>query len=231
MALFFNIAIAYLIFTSVKTTSGESVLPPFVEVAMKAAPVLSLFMWVVQTHGLGATQAWLASALFFSAVGDVVLEAGVLGMQEQAKATLAGIDLEFFELGALAFAAAHVCYATLLFRSPTINGFAVCMLGVIGAFITLVGTPIIEMAAKEGKDDVVTCYIGFLVLLLGAAVVGTKHKPAALLGATLFAASDAVLAVNKFDGPLLTGGGLPYGKVTIMITYWAAQWLLVQGLI
>jgi hypothetical protein len=32
MALFFNIAIAYLIFTSVKTTSGESVLPPFVEV-------------------------------------------------------------------------------------------------------------------------------------------------------------------------------------------------------
>ena len=56
-------------------------------------------------------------------------------------------------------------------------------------------------------------------------VTGTKHTPAALVGATVFAASDAVLAVDKFDG------GLPYGKVVIMVTYWTAQWFLVQGLI
>ena len=50
----------------------------------------------------------LAGALFFSLVGDVVLEADVLKVDGLIKLEVAGNTLGFFECGAAAFGVAHM---------------------------------------------------------------------------------------------------------------------------
>jgi uncharacterized membrane protein YhhN len=46
----------------------------------------------------------------------------------------------------------------------------------------------------------------------------------AAIGGALFVASDALLATNKFAGPL------PLAPLLVLSTYWAAQWFIVGSL-
>lgn len=46
----------------------------------------------------------------------------------------------------------------------------------------------------------------------------------AAIGGALFVASDALLATNKFAGPL------PFAPLLVLSTYWAAQWFIVRSL-
>jgi uncharacterized membrane protein YhhN len=56
----------------------------------------------------------------------------------------------------------------------------------------------------------------------GSAIEG--HARWAALGGALFVASDALLAVNRFQG------AIPLSAVWVLGTYWAAQWLIASSL-
>jgi len=225
-ALFFNCAIAYLL-------CGSGVLPPYAQVALKAAPMAALLGWSLLDEPikvLGSTyeRALLSSALFYSLVGDIVLEADVLHLEDVFEVEpVAGFKLGFFEIGAAAFGVAHVCYALLLFRGATMDAMRGVGLLFVAFFFQQIAPPIFDMC--EAKDpalvDVVKVYVGMLMLLASSAVIGSKHQGAAILGAALFCASDAILAVNKFaEQPL------PYARAMVMVPYLSAQWFLVCGI-
>jgi uncharacterized membrane protein YhhN len=60
-----------------------------------------------------------------------------------------------------------------------------------------------------------------------AAVLWRRGEPRGgvlAIGGALFVASDALLATDKFAGPL------PLASLWILATYWAAQWCIVSWL-
>lgn len=105
VALFFNCAIAYIFFT----VDGMEILPPYVEVGLKAMPLASLFAWSLLETQITVPRLLLSAALFFSMLGDVVLESKRLGVEAKVELEVAGNTLGFFELGAAAFGAYGVC--------------------------------------------------------------------------------------------------------------------------
>jgi uncharacterized membrane protein YhhN len=64
----------------------------------------------------------------------------------------------------------------------------------------------------------------FVISAMVASAIGTM-QPAAILGASLFYASDALIAWNRFIGNTRRGG------LVIMVTYHLGQLLLVLSLL
>ena len=88
----------------------------------------------------------------------------------------------------------------------------------VAALLAMVIVP----ASGELMAPVFLYLLAIGVMVMGAAVC---DRPLSLLftGACLFALSDSLIGVNKF---LFT---LPMAGVWVMITYYAAQYLIVRG--
>lgn len=152
---------------------------------------------------------WFALALIACLAGDVLL----LPRWER------------FVAGLGAFVVAHVLFSvgalSLGFRTPRLAGLGAVSFAVA---MGLVGAPILLGAHQRSArlHRPVTTYlvvIGILVTTCWA-----TGRPWAVLGSTLFAASDAVLGWNRFVRPLR------WASVTIMVTYHAALAALVLSL-
>jgi len=74
----------------------------------------------------------------------------------------------------------------------------------------------------------VVAYVVCLAAMAAQAAVlwrrGSLRGEVLALGGALFLASDALLATNKFAGPL------PLAGLWILATYWAAQWCIASWL-
>ncbi|MCW5632523.1 MAG: lysoplasmalogenase [Rubrivivax sp.] len=74
----------------------------------------------------------------------------------------------------------------------------------------------------------VVAYVLFLASMAAQAAVlwrrGAARGAVLALGGALFLVSDALLATNKFAGPL------PLASLWILATYWAAQWCIASWL-
>lgn len=211
LSIYVGFSIFYLIITALNQEAIARFLKPF---------LLPILLIAVYNSPAFTTKKILFTALIFSWIGDVILlfvDRGEI----------------FFILGLVAFLLSHVFYI-LLFSKQTINkpisnklsfgaGTGLILLYFFGMITTL--------GPKLGSLTVpVVIYAVVISTMLFYALKGsfqwtTIPYQSVLTGALFFISSDSILAFNKFDHPI------PHAPFLIMITYLAAQFCIVWGIL
>jgi uncharacterized membrane protein YhhN len=166
-------------------------------------PFLALVVALAGPREGSAPQRFLLAALAFSWVGDVVL------MND---------GLAFFAVGLGAFLLAHVFYIALFTRGfeGRVSPFAVGYLPWYGALVAL-------LAPHVGVLLVPVLVYGAVLSVMAA--LSTRGGRILAAGGALFVASDSILALERFSPDF----ELPMASFLVMLTYLAAQWLIVLG--
>lgn len=155
---------------------------------------------------------WLLVALGLCLVGDITL------LQDSPRRFLAGLGA--FLLGHLAFVAAFLA------RGLEQPGRAVVALLVLGILTAAVVRRVLSAARREGGWPLagpVAAYILVIsAMLLAAWMTGDL---VVALGATAFAVSDSILALNRFTG------ARAWAPLAVMVSYHVAQVLIVVGML
>jgi uncharacterized membrane protein YhhN len=159
--------------------------------------------------GADTRQRWFVAALVFSLVGDVLLM----------------LPSEQFLGGLLAFLVGHLCYiAGFWTDAPT----AIAFLASAALAAVAIGTVARRiLPAVRSTDPPLTGPVAGYMVVIGvmvASALATGNLVAAA-GAALFAASDSLIAWNRFVG------ALPAAGLAIMVTYHLGQALLVLSLL
>jgi alkenylglycerophosphocholine/alkenylglycerophosphoethanolamine hydrolase len=173
--------------------------------ATKALPVAILAVWVTRTARPGAFRARVVVGLALCALGDMVLELG------------------HFVPGLVAFLCGHVAYAaafvsvTRALRPLRALPFLVFGASVLGLLWRDLG----PMAFPVALYTTAICTMMWRAL----AMVSPERTWALSIaaGAVIFAASDTMIAINKFHAPFAGGA------VAILSTYWLGQALVAAG--
>lgn len=177
-------------------------------------PALGYYFWKECLNT--ALNKFVYSALFFGWLGDCFL-------------IFVPMNGVFFLLGLGGFLMAHIIYiimninfveegqSQLVFKWP-----ALLMIIYGGLFFT----NIIDSLGELMIPVAIYCAV---ISIMGLTAVGRMKRTTkesfllVLIGAFLFIISDSVIALNKFRGPVEFSGPI------VMITYLAAQFLLVEG--
>lgn len=183
-------------------------------------PLLALYFWISSQEVEKGVRVGVLLALIFSWLGDSLL-------LYQAKNEI------YFLLGLGAFLVAQVMYALHFYRLrlPTKEGmdwrtrFSVSLLIVFYLFI--------NYTFWNFLGDLKVPVLIYGACLIGMVVMATIRKnrtnetsfSLVFFGAMLFMLSDCMLAVNKFVG------AFPMASFWVMVTYIAAQILIVQGVL
>lgn len=178
-------------------------------------PVLAALL--LSHNGFSEGRNLVITGLFFSWTGDVLL------MFEN-KAAL------FFILGLIGFLMAHLCYILYFVKIRSVQPSLLRQQPWIAALVAGYGVSLVMfLQPRLGDLQIpVTVYAVVIctMLLCSLHVFNRLNRPANFLfvaGALLFTASDSLLAVNKFYHAFAGAG------VLIMLTYCAAQFCIVQG--
>jgi uncharacterized membrane protein YhhN len=159
--------------------------------------------------GADARQRWFVIALVFSLAGDVLLM----------------LPREQFVAGLSAFLVAHLCYiAGFWTDGPGLVAVvvaAVVVAGIIGGLARHI-LPGVRRQDRALVAPVAAYMVVIGVMVATAVAVG---NPLAAVGAVLFAASDSVIAWDRFVGTFHRAG------VWIMVTYHLGQAALVLSLL
>ncbi|MET7700629.1 lysoplasmalogenase [Streptomyces sp. NPDC005485] len=166
-------------------------------------PLLALFVVA------GGGPRLLVAALLFGWGGDTLL------LSDADPAFLAGMA---------SFAAGHVCYLVLFRRTARGTARARAPWFVVGAYgVAVVATVALLWPGLPAGLRVPVA--GYSLLLTAMAYGATRLGPGGLGGA-LFMVSDTLIATGVADWPQL-----PRPDFWIMLTYTAAQYLLVRGVL
>lgn len=159
---------------------------------------------------------FIVIALFFSFWGDWAL--------------INGSEQKFFVLGLLSFAVAQICYILFGMRQwytmkfPTILGLIVATFYVSGLV-----TELMIMKEKLQSLAAVTIIYGLLLSIMSwsfvtlAVTAPTWYTIVPATGSLLFLLSDSMVAYEYFIGKIVKG------RFLIMVTYSAAQLMIVLG--
>ena len=180
-------------------------------------PVLLLIVYSTRSTIPG--KGLLLTGLFFSWMGDVFL------LFENKHAL-------FFIFGLISFLTTHIFYIVYFLRirtrKPSLLKKQPIFIALVFAYgITLVWQ-LYPYLADLKLPVMVYATVICIMLLCSLHIFLKVNKKAAtfyLLGATAFVVSDSLLAINKFYQPFA------YAGVFIMLTYCAAQFLIVTGYI
>ncbi|MFE2531749.1 lysoplasmalogenase [Streptomyces sp. NPDC059371] len=165
-----------------------------------------LLMPLLAAHaGVRGGPRLLLAALLLGWCGDLAL------MSDADPAFLAGMA---------SFAAGHVCYLVLFRRTARVRD-----LRLVGAYATVLVALVVLLwpGLPAGLRVPVA---GYSLLLTAMAYGATRLGPVAALGGALFMLSDTLIATGVADWPQL-----PKAPFWIMLTYIAAQFLLVRGVL
>lgn len=200
-------AVGYLVVISPGVDLGPADF--WVGLVLKPIPVACMAWWLWgQTHtdaGRGALTKWVLAGLALSALADVLIEpAGDMWF-------IAG--LVSFLLGHLAYTVGFIIDQRALhivrcipFYAWVGGIFAYLYSGLggmaipVGFYCAVIGTMMWRAAARVGQDG-----------------ESTRGEWIGLIGAMAFAASDSLIALNRFDAPIA------YVSYPIMILYWLGQ--------
>ena len=173
-------------------------------IVAKPLPVLALVAWVLR-RPLSRYATWIAGGLLLSAVGDVLLESGE----------------SRFVLGMAAFGLAHAFYIVafvgrasglrLLLACP----FAIWGIGLFARLLPGLGSLALPVAAYS---TLLMTMAWRAAACVGARRAASRSEWAAALGAIVFALSDSLIALDRFDGPLPAAA-----RLAIMPLYWLGQ--------
>lgn len=180
--------------------------------------LLIAVFFLQSTSSTGYFRRMVLAALFFSWLGDVLL----LFQQR---------DASFFLSGLVSFLAAHVCYI-LAFRRTTVQ-HSLTILNekpwLILIFIAYGAG--FYFLIRDGLGEMMVPVMLYMVVILMMSLVAlnrfrrVEYHSFLLVfaGALCFMASDSLLAINKFFV------SFPLSGFLIMLTYIAAQYLIVKG--
>ena len=211
LSFYIGFSIFYLLITAFDQEEIARILKPF---------LLPILVIAVASSAHFATKKILITALTFSWIGDVIL-------------LFADKGEIYFILGLVAFLVSHVFYIVLFSKqaiSKTIKNKISFGAG-IGLIVIYFLMMISTLAPKLGSLTVpVVIYAVVISTMLFYALKGsfqwnTIPYQSVLIGAVFFISSDSILAFNKFDQPI------PYASFLIMITYLAAQFCIVWGIL
>lgn len=167
------------------------------------------------------TRVWFVVALVFSLGGDVALMVG--GDAEPESDTN---DELWFMLGLGSFLIGHVAYIVGLISTGIEGGPLAVGIAVVLAAMAVVGRRVIS-AVRTGDEPAlavpVAAYMTVISVMVACAF-GTASA-LAIVGASLFYLSDALIGWNKFVKLYA------WGSVAIMVTYHLAQAALVLSLV
>lgn len=165
-----------------------------------------------KTEGSAAYARYIAFGLGLGSLGDVFLD-----MNDIFPAT--------FLPGLISFFMGHTWYIWAFATQPIAHSAAVAV-----PFLVLPGAVYAYLFPSLPSDMVVPVAVYCTAIsLMGyyAAVRATKCTGSffwTLAGALIFLLSDSILAVGRFKTPL------PFTKLWVMLTYYAAQWCMFKGL-
>ena len=211
LSIYLGFSVFYLLITAFNQEEIARVLKPFL------LPLLLVAVYFTESFG---TKKILVTALTFSWIGDIIL-------------LFADKGEIYFILGLVAFLVSHVFYIVLFSKqtiSKTISNKLSFGAG-IGLILLYFFGMITTLGPKLGPLTVpVVVYAVVISTMLFFALKGSyqwKSIPyqSVLVGALFFIASDSILAFNKFYQPI------PYASFLIMITYLAAQYGIVWGIL
>ena len=128
--------------------------------------------------------------------------------------------------GLVSFLLAHLCYLWAFTRRqrlaawwPAFAAYALIAAAVLSQLWPGVPAPL--------RGPVLAYVLCLGAMAAQAAVLWRQGEPRGrvlALGGALFMLSDALLAINKFAGPL------PLASLWVLSSYWAAQWCIASGL-
>ena len=209
--IFISYSIFYLAMIALNQEEIARYLKPF---------LLPLLVVAVYLSEKFKTKTLLLTALTFSWIGDVIL-------------LFADKGEIYFILGLVAFLVSHVFYIVLFSKqtiSKTISN-KLSFVASIGLILLYFFGMITTLGPKLGSLTIpVVIYAVVISTMLFYALKGsfqwnTIPYQSVLIGAVFFISSDSILAFNKFDQPI------PYASFLIMITYLAAQFCIVWGIL
>jgi uncharacterized membrane protein YhhN len=159
--------------------------------------------------GASARQSWFVAALVFSLAGDVLLM----------------LPREQFVGGLSAFLVAHVCFiAGFWTDGPAVGPLLVAAVVVV---VTIGSLARRILPAVRRRDPALVVPVALYMAVIGVMVATALAvgNPVAGVGAVLFAASDTMIAWDRFVAPF------PAAGVWIMVTYHLGQAALVVSLL
>ena len=186
----------------------------------KPAVMVFLLAWLYFYAGVGGALIYFALGIIFSLGGDIFL-------------MLPNMD-KWFLPGLVSFLVAHVFYTVgLNYTIPPLNIFGIFLAISIALFVAQIYRRLAAGLRAMGKDRLrfpVLIYSIVISLMWLSALqtifdINWKTNASLLvsLGATLFVASDIVLAWFKFVGPI------KYGRLINLTCYHLGQILLIVG--
>lgn len=133
---------------------------------------------------------------------------------------------KWFVAGLGSFLVGHIAYVVAMQSAPTSVTGTLVGLAVVGLGIAVVGQRVVRGVAAGEHRALVGPVIAYLTVISAMVVsaFGTE-APWAIVGASLFYASDATLAWNRFLTPLT------WGPLAVMVTYHLGQMGLVAWLV
>ncbi|MGC4111649.1 MAG: lysoplasmalogenase [Nocardioides sp.] len=170
---------------------------------------------VVVALALGATDTgaglWLVVALILGLAGDVFL--------------LGDSDTRF-RLGLGAFLLGHLAYV-VSFSRLGLDPPDWAWLAWVVLIVCLLSTRNVAPATYLRSGWALAGPVALYTVVIGAMVIVAfdTGEPVIALGATIFAASDSILAVNRFVRPM------SWAPVAVMVTYHVGQALVVAGVL
>ena len=153
---------------------------------------------------------WVFIGLLFSLMGDIWLM----------------LPQDRFLYGLASFLVAQLCYAFAFAEGASARGFGEAALA-----LSAVGIVVLRYLWKglpRGMRPPVVVYVVAILSMAALAAARALGQPsagssAAAIGALLFVASDATLAINRFARPFRLAQG------AVWVTYFAAQFLIAAS--
>lgn len=182
---------------------------------VKVGAVGGLIIWALASHIHlpEATQALgiiILLALIFSVVGD-----GFLARNND----------RMFLFGLGSFLLGHVFYVVAMLILADFSQLAGWQYAVAGALVVAAGAMIGMLWSGAGSMRwPVVAYATTIALMGISAVFSNAYGGWVIVGAVLFMISDSVIGIERFRQPF------PGSRLTVWVTYMAAQYLLLFGL-
>lgn len=187
---------------------------PLLNFVFKPLATLLVIVFAAQRGEPGAAaQRWLLAGLLLSLAGDVALLWPQRG----------------FLPGLVCFLLAHLAYLVAFTRSTRFaqRPWPLVLYAVVAGGLLWLLWPGVPPSLRLPVLAYVVC---LAAMAAQAAVVWRSGSPRGAVlaaGGALFVLSDALLAHNKFGGPLPP---LPWPNLWILSSYWAAQWCIASWL-
>lgn len=145
----------------------------------------------------------------------------VLGVLALLLSWVGDVTLRWFVVGLVFFLLAHIVYLVLFVSRLTVRRvpwWAIAYAAWLVVLLTILG---------PHTGSLLVPVIAYGLVLTAMAVVASRCNRWVAWGGALFVVSDSILAINRF----LPDSGIPLADFLIMITYIAAQTLIVWGVL